>query len=121
MERTLQKASKGYLGDIYRHIWQRFTSSETNYFLRSPYSYLLTLKIDCQPFTQSVYSTGAIYVMVQNLPRSEHYNVILVPGPREPKLTTNSYLTPLVEELEEIWTGIILPVTIAGKTLNICV
>ena len=78
-------------------------------------------------FTRSIYSTGAIYLTIQNLPRSERYkpgNVILVgliPGPREPKLTVNSYLTQLVEELQEFWTGVVLPVKVAGKTMHICV
>lgn len=123
------KIPDGYLGDIYDgDVWYNFTSSAANNFLKSPYSYLLTLNIDWfQPFTRSIYSTGAIYLTIQNLPRSERYksqNVILVgviPGPREPKLTTNSYLTPLVEELKEFWTGIALPVMIAGRKMNIFV
>ena len=45
----------------------------------------------------------------------------LIPGPREPKLTTNSYLTPLVEELNEFWEGIFLPVKIGGNEMNVCV
>ena len=55
------------------------------------------------------YSLGAIYLTIQNLPREERYreeNVILVgllPGPSEPKLTINSYLSPLVAELQEAW------------------
>ena len=52
---------------------------------------------------------GAIYLTLQNLPRHERYkpqNIILVgviPGPKEPKKTINSYLTPLVLELQEAW------------------
>lgn len=52
---------------------------------------------------------GAIYLTIQNLPRSERFkeeNVILVgviPGPSEPKLVINSYLSPLVEELKLGW------------------
>lgn len=50
--------------------------------------------------------------MVQNLPRSVRYkieNIILIgiiPGPKEPKYTINSFLRPLVEELKEFWTGV---------------
>lgn len=60
-----------------------------------------------QPFVHTVYSTGAIYLTIQNLPRHERYkheNVILVgliPGPKEPKLTANAYLTPLIIELKD--------------------
>ena len=62
------------------------------------------------------YSVGAIYLTVMNLPRSVHYkrkNVILVgilPGPCEPKGNINSYLEPLIEELQDFWTGVELNV-----------
>lgn len=62
------------------------------------------------------YFTGAIYLTIQNLPRNKRYcqqNSILVgllPSPSEPKLTMNSYLTPLVEELHELWQGVVIPV-----------
>ena len=42
-----KKLPEGCLGDIYDgRVWKKFTSNLTNYFLRSPYSYLLTLNID---------------------------------------------------------------------------
>ena len=53
-----------------------------------------------------------MYLVIQNLPRSARYkteNIILVgiiPGPKEPKYTINSFLRPLVEELKEFWIGI---------------
>ena len=62
-----------------------------------------------EPFERGVYSVGVIYLTVQNLPREERYkpeNIILVgiiPGPSEPKLSINSYLAPLVIELQEAW------------------
>ena len=61
------------------------------------------------------YSVGAIYLVVQNLPRQIRYkmeNIILVgviPGPKEPKLTMNSYLYPLVQEMKELWLGVNIP------------
>ena len=51
-------------------------------------------------------------VYLANLPHSDHYkleSVIIVgvlPGPKEPKKNMNSYLSPLVEELLELWGGI---------------
>lgn len=62
-----------------------------------------------EPFERGVYSVGAVYLTVQNLPRDLRYkpeNIIMVgviPGPSEPSLTINSYLTPLVLELKEAW------------------
>ena len=81
-----------------------------NGFLQSPYTYMLTLNIDWfQPFTNIEYSVGAIYLAIQNLPHSERFkeeNIILVdviPGPSEPKLSINSYLSPLIEDLKIAW------------------
>ena len=118
-----------YLGDVYDgDVWQRFSSRELNNFLCTPYSYLLTINVDWfQPFVRAtVYSTGAIYLTIQNLPRHERYlqeNLILVsllPGPSEPKSTMNSYLTPLVEELHELWNGVVIPVkSLASHEISI--
>ena len=109
-----------YYGDIYDgKVWHEFNQQMQNgvTFLSNPHSYLLTLNVDWfQPFLHTTYSMGAIYLTIQNLPRHMRYkeeNVMLVgliPGPSEPKLNINSYLTPLVEELKVAWEkGIQLP------------
>ena len=65
-----------------------------------------------KPFERSAYSIGVIYLVVQNLPRSLCFkleNVIvvgLIPGPREPKNTINSYLKPLINDLLKLWEGV---------------
>ena len=100
-----------FLGDIYDgHVWHEFTSESKGLFLEAPYCYLLTLNVDWfQPFTHTQYLVGAMYLTVQNLPRAERYkeeNVILVgiiPGPSEPSLSVNSFLAPLVQELNQAW------------------
>ena len=114
-----------HLGDVYDgRIWKTFTSEEYNNFLSIPHSYLLTLNVDWfRPFVRgTTYSTGAIYLTVQNLPRHERYrieNLILVgvlPGPSEPNLIMDSYLTPMVEELLQLWQGVMVPIqTLAGQ------
>ena len=75
-------------------------------FLAVPRNYVFMLNMDWfQPLKHSLYSVGALYMVLMNLPRSERFkpeNVLLVgiiPGPHEPKLTINSYLEPLVAEL----------------------
>ena len=51
-------------------------------------------------------------LVVMNLPCAHRYkrqNVIVVgviPGPSEPPLTVNSYLSPLVKELLQLWKGV---------------
>ena len=100
-----------HLGDIYDgSVWKFYNSSAGKNFLASPYHYLLTMNVDWfEPFERGVYSVGVIYLTVQNLSREERYkpeNIILVgiiPGPSEPKLSINSYLAPLVIELQEAW------------------
>lgn len=60
----------------------------------------------------TIYSVGAIYVTILNLPRHMRYKVVntilvgIVPGPREPSLHINSFLSPLVLELLQLWEGI---------------
>lgn len=73
-------------------------------------NYAFMLNVDWfQPFKHSLYSVGALYMVLMNLPRSERFkpeNVLLVDiihGPHEPKLTINSYLEPLVAKLNLLW------------------
>ena len=104
--------------DVYDgHVWKSFESSG---FLEVPNHYLLTMNVDWfEPYVRSVYSVGVIYLTIQNLPREERYkleNIIIVgiiPGPNEPKLNINSYLSPLVMELEEAWTKAVVTVKLA--------
>ena len=82
---------------------------------RKPYlvalrNYAFMLNVDWfQPFKHSVYSEGVLYMVLMNLPRAERFkpkNVFLVgviPGPHEPKHNINSYLQPLVAELNVLW------------------
>ena len=109
--------SDSFLGDIYDgEFWKFFKSDAAGRFLSTTHSYLLSMNIDrFQPFIHgTTYSVGAIYLTIQNLPwhiRYRQENIILlavVPGPEEPKLHMNSYLTPLIEELHKLWNGVLL-------------
>lgn len=65
-----------------------------------------------QPYKHTQYSVGAIYLTILNLPRQERYkleNIILVgiiPGPKEPPLTIDTYLKPLINEFQEYKSGL---------------
>ena len=104
------------LSDIYDgRVWKSFLNPEGVPFLSLPFNFALSLNVDWfQPFKHSTYSAGAIYIAIQNLPREERYNtdnillVGVIPGPSEPKRTMNSYLEPLVKELDELWKGVIM-------------
>ena len=99
-------APANLMADVYDgHIWRDFSD-----FLDAPNSLLFCLNVDWfQPFQHVTYSVGAIYLSILNLPRSKRHlleNIILVgiiPGPKEPNFTINSYLTPLVKELKLGW------------------
>ena len=77
----------GHFADIYdASVWKKFHEDV----LSTPYCYLLTLNVDWfQPFKHTQYSVGAIYLVLQNLPREQRFkeeNIILVgvmPSPHE--------------------------------------
>ena len=100
-----------WLGDIYDgKVWKEL--EELGYF-DSSYNLAVALNVDWfQPYTRVTDSVGVIYLSILNLPRHVRYrqeNVLLVgiiPGPKEPKLNINSYLSSLVDELKEFWIGV---------------
>lgn len=106
---------EGYLADIFDgRVWTEWQYVNGKPFLAAPRNYAFMLNVDWfQPFKHSLYSVGALYMVLMNLPRSERFkpeNVFLVgiiPGPHEPKLNINTYLQPLVAELKSLWeTGV---------------
>lgn len=99
------------MADIYDgNVWKTFLRDG---FLSSPNNLGLMLNVDWyQPFKHSTpYSLGMIYLVVLNLPRDERFkveNVMVVgviPGPKEPRKSINTFLGPLVQELLQFWTG----------------
>ena len=108
-------------------IWSGFQTVDGQPFLSCENSLGLRLMLNVdwfQPFKHSTYSVGAIYLTIMNLPRSvcfKRKNVILVGillGPSEPKRNINSYLEPLVEELQDFWVGVKLDTNSSGSTLS---
>ncbi|KAG2191745.1 hypothetical protein INT47_003105 [Mucor saturninus] len=105
----------GVLFDIYDGImWNEFQDIDGFPFVDTDRSLMLTLNIDWfQPFDGVTYSCGAIYLAINNLPREIRFkkeNTILVglmPGPKEAKTSEiNSYLQPLVDELQSLYKGV---------------
>ena len=96
-------------------VWKQFCR-EHNQFLQLPGNFLLLVNMDFfQPFSHTTYSVGVIYCVVLNLPRELCYKtenmivISVIPGPHEPKLNINTYLKPLVDELQELYKGVVLP------------
>ena len=82
-------------------------------FLADKNSLAFILNIDWfHPYKHRTYSIGVVYLAIMNLPRSIRFkreNIIilgLIPGPTEPSLTINSYLTPHVSDLLQLWKGV---------------
>ena len=98
---------EGELSDVYDgKIWLSFEQFEGKPFLCEAGNLGLILNFDFfQPYDHLSYSLGAIYMSVLNLPRQARFkreNAILVgliPGPHEPDHDINTFLTPLVRDL----------------------
>ena len=111
--------TQGILTDVYDGaIWKAFQVVDNKPFLQVPNNLCMKLNLDWfNPFEHIQYSVGVIYLVVENIPRSERYkleNIIIVgtiPGPKEPKNNINSYLKPLIDELIILWKGSILKTT----------
>jgi len=118
----LGKIPDDVMGDVYdAQVWKDFMSDRYDNFLQYPGNLLLSINCDWfQPFSNTQYSVGALYLTILNLPRKERNkleNIILVsviPGPREPKMTLNPLLVPLVEELKSVYNGWQLPVNFSS-------
>lgn len=90
-------------------------------FLAAPNNFGLMLNVDWfQPTLHGSDSIGVIYMVVMNLPRDERFkpeNLIvagIIPGPKEPKLHINSFLQPLVDDLIDLFDGVILKTSLCG-------
>ena len=93
-------------------------------FLALPNYLCLSLNVDWfNPYKETPYSVGAIYLCVLNLPRNERFkeeNVIvgMIPGPNEPKQHINTFLRPMVRDLQVLCDGVTFqnPSSILGLT-----
>ena len=125
----------GIISDIYNgEIWKTFPLSlnipnAARFFEPETADRHLGIMINLdwfQPFKSAVYSCGAIYSVICNLPRNIRFKrenmltLALLPGPNEVKLDKiNHYLAPIIDELLELWDGFNLPT--AGKNVRLAV
>ena len=102
---------RGLMADVYDgDVWKEFISFMDK--RSSSVCLSLTLNVDWfEPYKYVKHSIGAMYVVINNLPRHLRFkasNVILVglmPGPDLP-YNINHYLSPLVDELKELAIGV---------------
>ena len=101
------------LSDVYDgQVWKEFKGADGEWFFENPLSYGCSINLDWfQPYDNTQYSVGVLYMSLLNLPPEKRYkeeNIIIlgiIPGPTEPKKHVNSFLAPIVEELKEFYTG----------------
>lgn len=114
--------SDNVLGDCFEgRVWKEFQYVDGEPFLAIPNNFALMLNIDwLQPTLHGSKSICVIYMVVMNLPKKERFkpeNLIVVgiiPGPKDPKHYINSFLQPLVDDLIDLWDGVILDTNISG-------
>ena len=121
-----RKVFPGTYTDIYDgKVWKEFLNPNNKPFLSLPFNFAFNLNIDWfQPFKYTNHSEGVMYSTILNLTRCDRYQkekVILlgvIPGPNEPKKNINPYLEPLVNELQELWKGVLMK---SSKELSVIV
>ena len=102
-----------YLDRYEGKVWKSLNSINGRKFLALPSNLCLGMNVDWfNPYAP--YSVGAVYLVVLNLPREERFkfqNVILacmIPGPNEPSGDINSFLAPLVRDLNTLYDGVFI-------------
>lgn len=97
------------------NLYKSFKDADGSSYFNDPRNLGVMLNVDWfDPFKRIEYSLGVIYLVLINLPRSHRFkweNVIIlgiIPGPKEPSITINSFLRPHVDELLELWHGALL-------------
>ena len=116
LKRKIDSDTNGYSYDIYDGgLWKDAKYKDGSAFFSDKQNIGGLINVDWfQPFTNSEHSIGVIYMVLLNLSRNIRFqleNVIIVgiiPGPREPKLTINTFLQPLVSDLLKFWKGVFL-------------
>ena len=98
--------SSFYDGEIWKQYMSRKDEKVSN-------TIVLMLNVDWfRPFKHLIYSVGVMYLAVMNLPRMYRFkkeNILTVgimPRQTEPKCDINSFLEPLVSELQDLQDGV---------------
>lgn len=115
------------LSDVHTgNLWKSILCYEGEDLLSAPHNYAVLLNVDWfQPYKNINYSVGVIYLTLLNLLRTIRYkreNVILVgiiPGPSEPSLHINTYLSPLITALKDLWEGVSIHLPPSNKAVKV--
>ena len=75
-------------------------------------------------FQSNIFSVGVLYLAIESLPRNIHFkrqNILvvgIVPGPNEPSGDINTYLEPLICDMEKLWEGVTIKVVFVKTKIN---
>ena len=121
------------MADVYDgSIWSDFLTYNGDDFLNAPRSLAFAINVDWfQPFKgRNDRSVGVIYLVLLNLPREQRFkweNIIvagIIPEMNKEPKSLNTFLAPIVDELEALWKGVKLmtsqcpgPLTYRGALL----
>lgn len=119
-----RNTSDSLLRDVYDgRVWKNFLKWNGKPFLEESHSLAALINVDWfQPYKHLTYSVGVIYLSWFNLPRTQRYKlnnislIGIIPGPKEPELTLNSYIDHLVSDLLTFWNGVELNVNVGSYT-----
>jgi len=96
-------------------IWKELLDKDGRLYFEDKRNLGVMINLDWfNPYSNSEYSLGAIYLTILNLPREYRhlweYTILVgvIPGPKEPSLNVNTFIRPLVNELIEFWSGLLL-------------
>lgn len=97
------------------NVWKTFRDVNNHPYFEAKRNLAAMINVDWfNPYENTEHSEGVIYLSILNIDRMHRnkwdYIMLLgvIPGPREPALTINTYLKPIVDELEDIWQNGIL-------------
>ena len=115
--------NKGIWDVWHGKIWKDLKDSDGQEYFSKKCNLGLTLNVDWfRPFSHSPYKVGVMFMSILNLPRHQRMKqrwtmlVGIIPGPSEPKLDINTFLTPLVKDLERLWSGVEVMLSDGTKT-----
>ena len=128
-----REVNEDILADVYDgDIWRDFLKYKGTDYLNAPRNLAFAINIDWfQPFKRrNDRSVGVIYLVLLNLPREQRFkweNIIvagIIPEMNKEPKSLNTFLVPIVDELQALWKGVKLsssssdiPLTYRGALL----
>ena len=111
MLKPMSSVDTDLLNDIWDgRVWKEFQNHCNENYFSNKRNLAGMINVDWfQPYKHSEHSIGVIYMSIINIPRQyrnkwENALVLgIIPGPKEPSLHINTYLDPIIDELEELW------------------